>query len=1106
MLKYPKVIEKLNLRQKLALLTDVKSLADAEILRAGVAEVNVATMKEINAAASRYPDSARLARSWDRALFCDVSEQLAAEAGARGVELVVAPDVKSGVSPYSDRLSEDPYLCGALGGSCLEGIRRANVGSCLSEYSLREEDAEYLDVRRSDEALKKFYEIPFRVAQEKGNADALRASLAPLSGDYSDVNRRMVREASKGESFLFCENVPLDADFNELLGGNVFLGGAVLPLDSALGRYRRLKERVEEGTATEEELAEEVRSGRALSEERLDEAVDRVIGLAQRLSSLKTLPPEHPESLCRRAAEESIVLMKNKEVLPLSPETKVAVVGALATEGEESFAVRFSRLAGPDHNLRFAGQAEGYSLTEERSEELIPEAVRVAEEADVVLLFLGLGARENEMSLIKSLALPACQLALIDALVRTGKKIVAVVGGDRPVEMGFDEKLHAVLLAPAEGGFAQDALMGVLAGKVNPSGKLTRTGYDNTDELFLVSKKYKDAGRNRMGGLVGYRRYDLSGTPPRYPFGHGLGYSPFAYSGLEIGERSVRFTVTNLGSFAGKEVVQVYAGKKGVRPLKELVAFEKVELAAGESKPVEIALPAERFCYYNEDSHTFSTDGGAYTLYIGASVTDIRLKGVFTVAGEPRAEKEEAISDYLLSETNVMHGGYTLKDARSRILRNRKEHKIMRIAALIMLAISAIADVFLIAAASAGVSFGGFGGLMFFVNFLLLLSCAALICERATRGKGAIASLPESAVRLDGAESAENAPLEQFFVKALEEKETEETLRGGGEEGEAYFDESLTFARACEELSAFTADSGLVMSADTVRSLFSALASTRCLILRGPVKPLVKLAGLLAEYFGSPFYMEGAERCRDLDDLLYKDGVHGVRVKSNIYRAIVSANELKPYLQFAVLNRVKLSALEGYFAPVAERLGDPRAKPLDLGSGEQCALAPNLRFLLILSEGQSPEELPACVADVASWLTPELTPAPPREGKRLTSPYGYRQLAESDRLAKMTCEIDEALWKRVDRLESAVNAREPYRIGNRLWLMTENYAAVYLACGGTQEEALDSVVAVKLLARMLAIWRRTGTDKLLPVLNEIFGEDLPRCARMLRNIREEGEE
>lgn len=1109
MLKYQSVIEKLNLRQKLALLTDVKSLSDAEIVRAGVPFVSFASLEEINGAQGLYPTLFQLARSWDPQLFGEVSRSLAAEGARRGIGLVLSPDLKSGTSPYCARLAEDPLLCGKLGAGCLDGMRRAGVGSVLGRYCLGYEDAEYLDVKAEPSVIRELYARPFEIAEEEaGGADAYLGSLARVSGDYSDVNRRMAREESGKEGFLLCEDVPHDADLHVLLKGNVFLGGAVMPLDAAIGRYRRLERLVGEGGASPSELDEALKKGAAISEETIDEAVDRVVGFAHRIAEKKAAAAEKNEELARRAYEESVVLLKNRETLPLAPQTKVALVGAVAAEGEDNFVRRFSQIAKLDHDLEYLGYADGYLLAEDRSEEEIPAAVRLAEEADVVLLFLGPGAeRERALSQRKSVSLPANQLALVGALLRTGKKIVSVVVGDVSVDMSFDKNLHASLLAPAGGALCCDVLADLLTGKRNPSGRLSRTCYDNTDELFLALKNYKDAGRNRVGKFVGYRRYDTAGDPPRYPFGHGLGYTRFTYSGLETNETGVRFILSNRGGCKGKEVVQVYAGKRGVRPKKELVAFAKIELEAGESRSVEIPLPDRLFTYYNGDRA--EVDGGTYRLFIGSSVEDIRLNGLYTVKGEGRAEKDERFADYLQSESNLMYKGYSLKEARERAIRNWKERRGIRLGSFILLGLCLFTDLLLVAAQASGVlsGSGAIAGL-FLVNVLLAVSVVALVCERATRGKKAVSHLPPGAERLERADRSKTDDPEAFFLKALEEKEEEETHETVSD-GEDFFDETLTFARACEELARFTADRGVAITADGTRALFSAIASSRCLVFQGPVKPIVSLLGLMSEYFGCPFLADTAEGYRAPEDLFYKEGAHGVRVKTEFSRALLSANDLRPYLQLAVLNRVKADALAGFFAPVAERLKDPRGgKPIEFDDGgkDRYSLPPNLRIALVLAEGQDVADLPADLADACCVLRPEITLVPPKEEKSLASPFGYRQLSELTRLAKMTCEPDEAQWKKVDRLESLLNEAEPYRLGNKVWLGLENYAAVYLACGGGQESMIDSAVAARLLARAMAIWKRTGEEKkLLSALEEIFGAGgVPRCGKMLRSSAEEG--
>lgn len=1111
MLHYGEIISKLTVRQKLALLTDYKSLSDAEINRLGIPFLGVAGMGELNeGSAEPYPAARELINAWDGELSARVAENISAQSKSGEHWLVVTPDLRASIDPYEERLTEDPVLAGEFGKSIVSGIRRAGASVCLARRAVDETDAAFFDVEENLSEVREFLTYPFEIAAEETPADALAASLKRLKGKYADVNRKLARDVLGEERYLILSDVSHDQNCRPLLEGNVCLEGALLSLDTALGTYNRLTELIEEGSAAQKELDTALRDGSAIPEEALDEAVDRVIDFAFRCSRRTKNSAGREEDLALRAAESSIVLLKNRVALPLPQDVRVAVIGGVATQPEDGFAKRFSRTA-RDHGLQFIGKADGYDAESERSEELIPEAVKLAEEADVVLLFLGLTPRRRAaLKETRSVKLPANQLALADALVRTGKTVVAVVVGGVPVDMGFDGKLSAVLVAPFTGNASFDALTRVLSGEVSPSGKLANTYYENTDELFLVQKNYKDAGRNKVGPFLGYRRYDAAGAYPKYPFGFGLSYTKFGYSALDIVGHTVRFTVTNLGERDGVETAQIYLGKPGIRPKKELQAFVKIPLQAGESKTVSVELPERAFASYFESSGSREAEGGTFTVYVCASVKDVRLKG--TVLSEGRAPEggREKLSDYLQSVSNIMFGGYALKEARKTAIRNWRERKFLRFGALVAAALILVADFVFAAVGFARLGIGDSGvAWVAVLNIVLAIAAAALVAERATRNRASYAAYPESKEKIADAKDVSDASYETFFTEELARRDDEDDEPAPAAEVPQYFDESMTFSVASAELAVFCAERGVPIDADSARAVFASLCSSRCILLRGsPVKRLMAFAAVLCEYFGTPFHSDLAERYETLEDLFYTEGENGVRMKSGAHRALLSASEMTPYVQFATLRRVKLSALEKYFAPVAERLKGARAGTLaafdDFGKKTVYELPPNLWFLLVPSEGQPLGELPASLADVVSVLNLEIGTAQEPAEKTLVRALSYFQLSEMARSAKLSFETEESDWKKIDRLEEKVSAAASYHIGNRLWLALENYASVYMACGGSPGDALDNVLAARLLCRISAA---VGDDTFSDLLEDAFPEDaLPRCKRLIKPHRTESKE
>ncbi len=337
-----------------------------------------------------------------------------------------------------------------------------------------------------------------------------------------------------------------------------------------------------------------------------------------------------PDAVAKRLAAESIVLLKNNKILPLDEGKKIALVGD-ANFNTAAFGQSFD----------VVGKARGYDRTLQRSDTLIPAAVRCTKNADAAVVFLYPEPGK--------LTLPANRIALLSALKRAHKKVVAVVCGDAPVDMSFDDNVDALLVAPSDCPFAAEALADILCGKQNPSGRLTRTLYDNADEYYRNYIQRKKDGVMHIGSFVGYRRMSVEKTVVRYPFGYGLSYTQFTYSNLTLGEGQLSFTLTNSGKYDGAEVVQVYIGvpqTTRVAPSKQLRAFCRVFLRKGESRTVTLPLPERTFESYDAGSYTDTIEAGDYTIYVGPSPVDIRLTAQKTMDGVTREKTGYTFADY----------------------------------------------------------------------------------------------------------------------------------------------------------------------------------------------------------------------------------------------------------------------------------------------------------------------------------------------------------------------------------------------------------------------------------------------------------------------------
>ena len=367
------------------------------------------------------------------------------------------------------------------------------------------------------------------------------------------------------------------------------------------------------------QIVSAVKDGR-LKESSVDACVDRMLEAVLTLTKddvendLKDkgdFDREGHHALARKAARKSAVLLKNKEnILPLKPGTHVALIGDFAFEpryqGAGSSMVnvtkldRMTDLIG-EYDLVLEGASRGYARSGEEDEVLSKEAVDLARSADVVIYCFGLDELSESEGIDRThMRIPQNQISLLEDISRVNENVVGILSAGAAVEMPWHHCLKALLHGYLYGQAGAGAMLDIVTGKENPSGRLSET-YPMRYEDTPAFKYFPSEQRNseyREALYVGYRYYDTAKIKVLYPFGFGLSYTTFEYSGLKAGKDGVEFTLTNTGKRDGAEVAQLYVGMKNgkiFRPEKELKGFKKVSLKAGESEKVRIPFDDKTF-------------------------------------------------------------------------------------------------------------------------------------------------------------------------------------------------------------------------------------------------------------------------------------------------------------------------------------------------------------------------------------------------------------------------------------------------------------------------------------------------------------------------------
>lgn len=594
--------------------------------------------------ATCFPTASAVANSWDAALGEEIGAALGEEAAAQEVSVVLGPGLNMKRNPLCGRsfeyFSEDPYLAGKLAAGYIRGIQSKGVAACPKHFAVNSQETRRMasDSIVDERTLREIYLTGFEIAVKEGHPRSIMSSYNLVNGTYANENKHLLMEILRGE-WGFDGAVITD------------WGGSN---DHALGvKNGSTLEMPAPGGDSVRELLAAVESGK-ISESDIDARLSELLPLVfDTKAALDAAPREFDaaahHALARRAAAESLVLLKNEgSLLPLAAGSKVAVIGDFAKnpryQGAGSSMVNSTQVDVLldkliDSELNVIGYQQGFDRHGKPDAALQKSACELATQADTVILCMGLDEIAESEGLDRSnLRLAQNQVDLLQAVAAVNPKIVVVLYSGSVVETPWLDNCHALLYAALGGQAGAGAVADALTGKVNPCGKLAETWpltYADVPSAADFATRRKTV-EYREGLYIGYRYFTTAEKAVRFPFGYGMSYTTFAYSDMAADEQGVSLTVTNTGSVAGTEIVQLYVAKKNselFRPAKELKGFARVTLAPGEKQRITIMLDDKAFRFWNVKANRWEIEGGEYELLVGASVEDIRLCEKISVHG-----------------------------------------------------------------------------------------------------------------------------------------------------------------------------------------------------------------------------------------------------------------------------------------------------------------------------------------------------------------------------------------------------------------------------------------------------------------------------------------
>lgn len=598
--------------------------------------------------ATCFPTAVALACSFSPQLAGQVGAAIAAECRHYGVHMILGPGVNIKRSPLNGRnfeyFSEDPLLAGEMAAAYINGVQNAGVGASLKHFAVNNQEYKRMSISAEvdDRALFDLYLKPFEIAVRKAQPATVMCSYNRVNGEYASENSRLLTSILRLR-FGFAGAVVSDwGAVNSRPAG--ILAGLDLEMPSS-------------GGANDAEIVQSVQTG-ALPENALDTACFNLLRLV--FTYVKPDAPQRPtcdfaqnHQLAVQAATQSAVLLKNEGLLPLKQTDSLAVIGQMAEtpryQGGGSSIVNPQNLVGFTAALR-AEQipftfSQGYEQGD-TSPTLLQHAVQTAKTARNVVLFLGLpDAYECEGYDRQHLALPEGHVELLHAVAASNPNLCVVLNCGSPVQTPWLAQVKALLCMHLGGQGAGPAILQLLYGRANPSGKLAESWPLTLEDIpcyqhYPMGPTYVTYNESLF---VGYRYYNTVGKDVQFPFGYGLSYTTYTYESLRINPPAeagqpltAHFVVANTGNMSGDEIVQLYIGRSSSaawQPAHELKAFARVTLAPGESKEVTLQVPYEDFGFYYPPAQRNIVEQGEYTIQVGPHSRLLPLTSTCQVPG-----------------------------------------------------------------------------------------------------------------------------------------------------------------------------------------------------------------------------------------------------------------------------------------------------------------------------------------------------------------------------------------------------------------------------------------------------------------------------------------
>ena len=1176
MAKYSEIISRMTVEQKASLVTAASGWSKIVAGSASVSAMTVSDgafgvrvkngLKFYGAPTTRFPSPLNMARTWNLQTGAYVADVIAKEARALGINVLNAPEggvIAGGFSDADARcFSEDPYLSGKMLSAYIKGYHHSGVMPAVNV------DATATTPALADEKSQREVVLePYEMAVKEGGADMLRVSAGRLGGASACESKHLVNgiigtEWQYGGILATEDNGSLNLTKSMALGASMLTSSSsaaeAQKLAKAVNNHKRILENIQNGSAAQTVLSSAMSAGEAVPEILLDEALEKLfstieaydIGEVEMSESYTPYPFNHAVmfdeqkhgNMAYEAALESVVLLKNKGVLPIKEEQKTAFLGEYvflplaACSDRDDFVPLDNEVTAKmlgKSGLNVIGCAKGFARGAGNAESvaMLGEARQLAVGADVVVVYVGTLAENADCKG----SLPEYQIRFLNELrASTSAKIVAVYLGKGLVNMAWNDICDAVILAGDLGQGGAKAILKVLSGAYNPSGKLTQTICDGAAAVSAEPLMY------------GYRLCQAKNIEERYPFGHGLSYTSFEYSDIKVSARGVGFRITNTGEVAGDEITQVYIGREdsavtGVR--KELKGFAKVHLEAGESKFVEIAFDSKAFRYYNTETHSWETEGGMYQIYVASSSRNIRLFEEISIPSSgapipvvaetvPQPAEQTAAAVAPSADDNIPVGKLTALIG-----------TIAGIGLLAMLYFAFLREEIFFALGVhrsdellwdiifIGVMAGGLIGAVVAMILTVVKAKKASVgmAETSVHNAVPVAATTQTEYKPDTVYPNDwkkiffpDDETETLAESLFDGEETEEETAEPEEEVIAPSECALVRRSPFDTLEAgvgtlgiglckYVAERKIKVDTEELTELFAAVAASRVIAVRsGDAASVVRTVESFGECFDAAVTSVAAqEEDTSVISVLRKTGGEPC-----IMDALDSAAAQTDKMHIVVLFGSKTDDLRVYLGDIMSYTGNSSVgHVVHVGEAEldTVTLPANMWFVTVIPDDRATETGSACVirlhADASEALDIETAMAQDYENDAIGAyTLTCHTLSDMIERAREVSYLSEKYWRKIDKLEEHIGARIPFALSNKTVNAMEKFIAVCVGCGIEQTVTMDCVLA----ALVLDTLSETDADKLggdetlTEFMDSVFGadkDDRSREAVKLKGIK-----